>query len=102
MDWIDGRSLAEVIKQDGPMEWRTAALLISKVAMALQVAHESNIIHRDVKPANILLDEGRSSRISAWLVQKWALTEHRRPIKTPCWGRWYSNTSPSKCETQRT
>lgn len=56
MDWIDGESLAAAIDKTGPMEWQRAAVLISKVAMALQVAHEAGIIHRDVKPANILLD----------------------------------------------
>ncbi len=57
MDWIDGQSLASVIRNSGVMGWRDAAILISKVAMALQVAHENNIIHRDVKPGNILLDK---------------------------------------------
>jgi formylglycine-generating enzyme required for sulfatase activity len=56
MDWIEGQSLAEVIAQSGPMEWQRSAVLISKVALALQVAHDAGIIHRDVKPANILLD----------------------------------------------
>ena len=56
MDWINGRSLAAEIDKAGPMEWPRAAKLISKVAMALQVAHDAEIIHRDVKPANILLD----------------------------------------------
>ena len=57
MDWIDGQSLASVIRNSGPMPWRDAAILISKVAMALQEAHENKIIHRDVKPGNILLDK---------------------------------------------
>ena len=57
MDWIDGQDLAAVVKKSGPMEWQRAALLISKVASALQVAHHANIIHRDIKPGNILLDQ---------------------------------------------
>jgi formylglycine-generating enzyme required for sulfatase activity len=57
MDWIEGQSLAEVIKKAGPMAWRDAAILISKVAGALQEAHDNRIIHRDVKPGNILLDK---------------------------------------------
>jgi formylglycine-generating enzyme required for sulfatase activity/serine/threonine protein kinase len=56
MDWIDGESLATLIEQSGPMEWKLAAVLIRKIADALQIAHEAGIIHRDVKPANILLD----------------------------------------------
>ena len=57
MDWIDGDNLAAVVKKSGPMEWQRAAVLISKVAAALQVAHNAKIIHRDIKPGNILLDQ---------------------------------------------
>jgi|GEM_PF-1254105 len=56
MDWIEGTSLAAAIEKDGPMDWQAAAVLVGKVADALQVAHHAGIIHRDVKPANILLD----------------------------------------------
>ncbi|MBL8814088.1 MAG: SUMF1/EgtB/PvdO family nonheme iron enzyme [Planctomycetaceae bacterium] len=57
MDWIEGESLAAAIQTHRPMNWSEASVLISKVAMALQVAHDAGIIHRDIKPANILLDK---------------------------------------------
>ncbi len=55
MDWIEGQSLAQLVK-DGPIEWKKAARIVGKCAMALHVAHEAGIIHRDIKPANILLN----------------------------------------------
>ncbi len=57
MDWINGRSLAKALKEDGPFEWQRATKIISKVAAALKVIHDGGIIHRDIKPSNILLDE---------------------------------------------
>ncbi|MDA1359625.1 serine/threonine-protein kinase [Glycomyces luteolus] len=56
MELIEGRSLAEVLL-GGPMDPAEAMRLCAQVAGALQAAHEAGIIHRDVKPANIILDE---------------------------------------------
>jgi predicted Zn finger-like uncharacterized protein len=53
--FIQGRSLAEAI-DEGPFEPRRAALIVAALADALHAAHQQGIIHRDVKPANILLD----------------------------------------------
>ncbi|MEZ6184649.1 MAG: serine/threonine-protein kinase [Planctomycetota bacterium] len=57
MDLVPGRSLLEAIQQDGPLEPRAAARLARQLAQALQHAHEHAILHRDVKPANVLVDE---------------------------------------------
>ena len=53
--FIAGRSLADAI-DDGPFEPRRAARIIGALADALHAAHQQGIVHRDVKPANILLD----------------------------------------------
>ena len=57
-------SLAQALKEEGPFEWQRAATIISKVAAALQVAHDAGIIHRDIKPANILLDEADEPHVT--------------------------------------
>ena len=52
---VDGSDLAARIRQ-GPVSWREAADLVARVAEALHYAHSNGLVHRDVKPANILID----------------------------------------------
>ena len=56
MQFIDGGQLDEVVR-DAPMSIRQAAELIGKVARTVHYAHQHGILHRDVKPGNILLDQ---------------------------------------------
>ncbi|HZX98306.1 MAG TPA: protein kinase, partial [Dermatophilaceae bacterium] len=55
MRYVRGNNLAEVLRKDGPFEPRRALAILSPVADALDAAHHSGLVHRDVKPANILL-----------------------------------------------
>jgi TolB-like protein/Flp pilus assembly protein TadD len=55
MKFIDGGQLDEVIKRQ-PMSFRNAVELMAKVARTVHYAHEHGILHRDIKPGNILLD----------------------------------------------
>ena len=54
LELLDGETLDAVIRR-GPMEWRRACRIVARVARALHAAHASGIVHRDVKPANIML-----------------------------------------------
>ncbi|WP_374050362.1 serine/threonine-protein kinase [Streptomyces roseicoloratus] len=58
MEFVDGPSLDGVLGERGTMEPREAAAVGAAVLDALAAAHEAGVLHRDVKPGNILLDRG--------------------------------------------
>jgi serine/threonine protein kinase len=55
MDFVSGADLGAVIRQSGPIAPERAAALLTEVASALDAAHARGLVHRDVKPANILI-----------------------------------------------
>ncbi|WP_323139700.1 serine/threonine-protein kinase [Streptomyces sp. NBC_01719] len=58
MELIDGQSLADVIAMEGTLLPRDAAKLGAQLRSALDRAHQLGVLHRDVKPANVLLERG--------------------------------------------
>ena len=74
MELIDGESLADCMSEltvtpgisdsDRSVQEADAALLISKVARALEFAHQRGVLHRDVKPSNILIDQDGEPRLT--------------------------------------
>jgi len=62
MDFIDGRDLKSVLRANGKFEPRRAAEIIEQVCRGLEAAHSEAVIHRDLKPQNIMVD--RSGKIT--------------------------------------
>jgi serine/threonine protein kinase len=62
MELIRDRSLQQRITEDGPLEPRWAAEIARQMVAALSAAHKEGILHRDVKPSNVLVSEERSVR----------------------------------------
>lgn len=57
MEFVRGRPLSSVLHEEGPLGPERARAIISQVALALGAAHDAGVVHRDVKPANVLLTE---------------------------------------------
>ncbi|CAM3839523.1 serine/threonine-protein kinase [Nocardioides zeicaulis] len=55
MEYVDGRTIGDLVRTAGPLEATVAASYLAQTADALAEAHEAGIVHRDVKPSNILV-----------------------------------------------
>ncbi len=59
MPYVDGETLRDRLDREKQLPVEEAVRIASEIADALHAAHEQGVIHRDVKPANILLSRGR-------------------------------------------
>ena len=63
MDWIDGEDLARLVKEHGPMPVEQALDCIVQAARGLEYAHAAGVVHRDVKPSNLIVDRDGTVKI---------------------------------------
>ncbi len=64
MEYVPGGTLEDLILRRGPLGPAEAARLASQVAEALHVAHARGIVHRDIKPQNVLIDEAGNAKVA--------------------------------------
>ena len=64
MELVDGRPLSRVLKEDGPLPVSLAARLALQVCESLEEAHENGIVHNDIKPQNIMVQETRGCLVA--------------------------------------
>ena len=63
MDYLEGQSLSEVVKTDGPMPMERFFEIFSQTASVLAHAHAKGVVHRDIKPSNIVVASGDAVRL---------------------------------------
>ncbi len=57
LEYVDGRSLSDLVHEDGPLPWERAIGITRRIALALAAAHGIGVVHRDLKPANIMIED---------------------------------------------
>lgn len=83
MEYIDGGSLKDKVEHNGPMSECTSMTYIRQIAEALTYLHKHNILHLDIKPANILVDRGNRAILIDFGISKHYDSEGGQTSTTP-------------------
>lgn len=71
MELVQGKTLKEIILEEGgPLPWKWSVNIAIQIASALEVAHKNNIIHRDIKPHNIIITEDGVAKVTDFGIAK--------------------------------
>ena len=70
MELIQGKTLKEIITEDGRLSWKWSVNIAIQIASALETAHKNNIIHRDIKPHNIIITEDGMAKVTDFGIAK--------------------------------
>ena len=87
MEWVEGRTLKNILQEEGRLPLARSLHIITQLARALDYAHAHGVVHRDVKPANILIDENNHATLVdfgvAWWDEAPSLTTTGSIVGTP-------------------
>ena len=70
MELIQGKTLKEIITEDGILSWKWSVNIAIQIASALEIAHKNSIIHRDIKPHNIIITEDGMAKVTDFGIAK--------------------------------
>lgn len=70
MELIQGKTLKDIIISDGALNWKWSINIAIQIASALETAHKNNIIHRDIKPHNIIITEDGIAKVTDFGIAK--------------------------------
>ena len=77
MEYIEGITLKEYIEKKGVIDWNEALFFIIQILRALQHAHDKGVVHRDVKPQNIMLLENGTIKVADFGIARFSHSESR-------------------------
>ena len=81
MEYIDGITLKEYLdQQENKIDWKMAVYFTSQILKAMQHAHEKGIIHRDVKPQNMMLLQDGTIKVTDFGIARFSNTETRTMV----------------------
>lgn len=101
MEKVDGGTASDLIENNGALSWKKAARIIADACRGLIVAHEKNLIHRDIKPDNIMLAGDGTAKVSDFGLAKMentdtpTLTQQHQVLGTPHY------MSPEQCRSSQ-
>ena len=70
MELIQGKTLKEIINSEGTLSWKWAVNIAMQIASALELAHKKGIVHRDIKPHNIIITEDGIAKVTDFGIAK--------------------------------
>lgn len=70
MELIQGKTLKQIITEDGVLPWKWSINIAIQIASALEIAHKNNIVHRDIKPHNIIITEDGVAKVTDFGIAK--------------------------------
>lgn len=70
MELIQGKTLKQIIIEDGALSWKWSVNVAIQIASALETAHKNNIVHRDIKPHNIIITEEGVAKVTDFGIAK--------------------------------
>lgn len=83
LEWMSGGDLAAILRMKGRLDRETTQMIVAELVFGLGYLHENDIVHRDVKPSNILIDEEGHVKLTDFGLAETMLTMTGRVIGTP-------------------
>jgi serine/threonine-protein kinase len=83
MEFISGKSLDQILKANGPLNINRAAFIMDRVCEGVIEMHRRDIIHRDIKPGNVIIEEGPAKSWRVWMLDLGCAKSAYEPDSSP-------------------